>query len=88
MEAAQAVGVARIVYTSSVAALGLHDDGTPADEATSSSLADMIGPYKRSKFLAEEAVRGGGAGNPYNHLAILPYPARYEQVWPLPGGGE
>jgi acetyltransferase len=30
----------------------------------------------------------GGLGNPYNHLAILPYPARYEQVWPLPGGGE
>jgi acetyltransferase len=26
--------------------------------------------------------------NPYNHLSILPYPARYEQVWPLPGGGE
>ncbi len=30
----------------------------------------------------------GGLGNPYNHLAILPYPARYEQIWPLPGGGE
>ncbi len=30
----------------------------------------------------------GGPGNPYNHLAILPYPARYEQVWPLRGGGE
>ena len=30
----------------------------------------------------------GGAGNPYNHLAILPYPARYEQVWPLRGGGD
>ena len=29
-----------------------------------------------------------GPGNPYNHLAILPYPARYEQVWPLRGGGE
>jgi acetyltransferase len=28
------------------------------------------------------------ATNPYNHLSILPYPARYEQVWPLPGGGE
>ena len=30
----------------------------------------------------------GGLGNPYNHLSILPYPARYEQVWPLRGGGE
>ncbi len=32
-------------------------------------------------------VAGGGGGR-YGHLAILPYPARYEQVWPLRGGGE
>jgi dihydroflavonol-4-reductase len=55
--AAQAAGVERIVYTSSVATLGHTADGTPADETTPSRLADMIGPYKRSKFLAEEAVR-------------------------------
>lgn len=30
----------------------------------------------------------GGRTNSYNHLSILPYPARYEQVWPLRGGGE
>ena len=30
----------------------------------------------------------GGASSRYNHLAILPYPARFEQVWPLRGGGE
>ncbi len=30
----------------------------------------------------------GGPHAAYHHLAILPYPARYEQVWPLPGGGE
>ena len=30
----------------------------------------------------------GGASSRYNHLAILPYPARYEQIWPLRGGGE
>ena len=29
-----------------------------------------------------------GRLNDYGHLAILPYPARYEQVWPLRGGGE
>jgi dihydroflavonol-4-reductase len=57
MAAAQKAGVARIVYTSSVATLGLKADGTQADEATPSGLDDMIGPYKRSKFLAEEAVR-------------------------------
>ncbi len=56
MRAALAAGVERIVYTSSVATLGLNANGTPSDEATKSSLATMIGHYKRSKFLAEEAV--------------------------------
>ena len=57
VRAAAEAGVERIVYTSSVATLGLHRDGTPADEETPSSLADMIGHYKRSKYLAEEAVK-------------------------------
>ncbi|MCH8156117.1 MAG: NAD-dependent epimerase/dehydratase family protein [Proteobacteria bacterium] len=57
MEAAGAAGVTRIVYTSSVATLGLNRDASPADEATAVSLADMIGHYKRSKFLAEAEVR-------------------------------
>ncbi len=56
MRAAAEAGVARIVYTSSVAVLGLHADGAPADETTPATLDDMIGPYKRSKFLAEQAV--------------------------------
>jgi dihydroflavonol-4-reductase len=57
MRAALRAGVRRVVYTSSVATLGLRADGQPADEATPVALADMIGPYKRSKFLAEEEVR-------------------------------
>ncbi|MDJ0943923.1 MAG: NAD-dependent epimerase/dehydratase family protein [Kiloniellales bacterium] len=56
LRAAANAGVERIVYTSSVATLGIHRDGTPADEETPSNLKDMIGHYKRSKFLAEEAV--------------------------------
>jgi dihydroflavonol-4-reductase len=56
MLAAQAAGVERIVYTSSVAVLGIADGGI-ADEETPSSAADMIGPYKLSKFEAEAAVR-------------------------------
>jgi dihydroflavonol-4-reductase len=55
--AARRARVRRIVYTSSVATLGLRDDGQPADENTPVSLADMIGHYKRSKFLAERWVR-------------------------------
>ena len=57
LEAARRARVARIVYTSSVAAVGLPDDGSPGSEDTPVSLAGMIGHYKRSKFLAEEAVR-------------------------------
>ncbi len=57
MEAALASGVRRIVYTSSVATLRCFSDGTLSDEDTPVTLADMIGTYKRSKFLAEQAVQ-------------------------------
>jgi dihydroflavonol-4-reductase len=57
MQAALAAGAERVVYTSSVATLGLIAGGK-ADETTPGRLDDMIGPYKRSKFLAEELVRG------------------------------
>src|SRR5207302_8931581 len=56
MMAALGAGVERVVYTSSVATLGLVPGGA-ADEETPSSLDDMIGPYKRSKFAAEDVVR-------------------------------
>ena len=56
MRAAMAAGVPRIIYTSSVATLGLTKDGRPACETTPSSLEDMVGHYKRSKYLAEAAV--------------------------------
>ncbi|MDD5462135.1 MAG: NAD-dependent epimerase/dehydratase family protein [Methylococcales bacterium] len=55
--AAAEAGLKRMVYTSSVATLGLNPDGSPADENTASSLSEMTGHYKRSKFLAEQAVR-------------------------------
>ncbi len=57
MRAALRAGVSRVVYTSSVATLGLNADGTPADEDTPVSIDDMIGHYKRSKFIAEREVR-------------------------------
>ena len=55
--AAADAGAGRMVYTSSVATLGINRDRTPAGETTPVSLADMVGHYKRSKFLAEQAVR-------------------------------
>jgi dihydroflavonol-4-reductase len=57
LEAAVAAGAARIVYTSTVGALGIPKDGRPGDETTPVTLADMVGPYKASKFVAEEVAR-------------------------------
>ena len=56
MEAALEADVSRIVYTSSVATLGGNGDGTPGNESTSVSIVDMVGHYKRSKYLAERVV--------------------------------
>lgn len=56
LEAAEA-GISRIIYTSSVATLGLNKDGTSANEDTPSSLDTMTGHYKRSKFIAEQTVQ-------------------------------
>jgi len=55
--AAGEAGVGRIVYTSSVAVLGLLPGEAVSDEETPVSFDDMIGPYKQSKFLAEAEVR-------------------------------
>jgi dihydroflavonol-4-reductase len=57
LNAALRVGMPRIVYTSSVATVGLPADGSSGTEDTPVGLADMIGHYKRSKFLAEQLVR-------------------------------
>ena len=57
LRAAADAGVTRMVYTSSVATLGINRDRSPADETTPVNLADMVGHYKRSKFLAEQVVR-------------------------------
>ena len=60
---AREAGVRRVVYTSSVATMGFKTDGTVVDEDTPVGEADMIGHYKRSKWMAElvaiEAARGG-----------------------------
>jgi dihydroflavonol-4-reductase len=63
------VGVERVVYTSSVATMGFKQDGTIVDEESPVSLSEMIGHYKRSKFLGElEAIKAAKAGQ---HVMIL-----------------
>lgn len=65
LRAAAEADVRRVVYTSSVGALGLTADGTPADETTPVGLEDMVGHYKKSKYLAErEAEAWVGRGLP------------------------
>jgi len=61
LAAAAEAGVARVVYTSTVGALGLKQDGTPADEQTPVTLGNMLGHYKRSKFLAERKAEAWAA---------------------------
>src|SRR5262249_44467332 len=56
LAAAAASGARRVIYTSTVGALGLLPGGTPADERAPVALADMVGHYKRSKFLAERVA--------------------------------
>jgi dihydroflavonol-4-reductase len=60
---AREAGVPRFVYTSSVATMHFRTDGVIINEDTPVSLADMVGHYKRSKFLAEqEAIAAAEAG--------------------------
>lgn len=69
LKIAREVGVQRVVYTSSVATMGFKSDGSIVNEETPVSIADMIGAYKRSKFLGEqEAIRAAQAGQ---HVMIL-----------------
>lgn len=56
MEAAREVGVERIVYTSTIGAIGLPPGGGVGTENTPISLSQMAGDYKRSKYLAEQEV--------------------------------
>ncbi|MFQ5881660.1 MAG: hopanoid-associated sugar epimerase [Candidatus Methylomirabilales bacterium] len=65
LEVALGAGVERAVYTSTVGTLGIPKDGLPGTEKTPVRLGEMVGPYKRSKFLAEqEAERIGRLGLP------------------------
>jgi dihydroflavonol-4-reductase len=56
LEASAAAGVQKIVYTSSVATIGLPKDGTPGTEEVALQPKEMVSDYKRSKYLAEQEV--------------------------------
>src|SRR5579862_7814877 len=86
LEAARKNGVKNVVYTSSVATMGFTGNGRPADEDSPVSLAEMIGHYKRSKFMAEQiALQAGRAG--LRVITVNPTtPIGEQDVKPTPTG--
>lgn len=87
LRAAAEAGVSRAVYTSSVAVLGIDPTGAPADEETPVTLDDMIGIYKRSKFLAEEAAMSVIAETGLDCVIVNPStPIGPRDVRPTPTG--
>src|ERR1700730_12483504 len=63
LEAARENGVRRVIYTSSVATMGFTSNGHSANEDAPVALDNMIGHYKRSKFMAEKiAIEAGRSG--------------------------
>src|SRR5260370_12373803 len=86
LEAARKNDVRSIVYTSSVATIGFTENGRPADEDSPVSLANMIGHYKRSKFMAEQlAMEAGRAG--MRVVTVNPTtPVGEQDVKPTPTG--
>jgi dihydroflavonol-4-reductase len=86
LNAAHRSGVQRIVYTSSVATIGIPADGTPGDEQSANSLENMIGHYKRSKYLAEEVVREAAQGGLSVVIVSPSTPVGPGDVKPTPTG--
>jgi dihydroflavonol-4-reductase len=76
----------RVVYTSSVATMGFTSNGQPANENSPVSLENMIGPYKRSKFIAEQ-VAIEAARNGVDVVVVNPTtPVGERDIKPTPSG--
>ena len=87
LEAARKNGVRRVVHTSSVATMGFTANGHPADENSPVALKDMIGHYKRSKFLSEQiALEAGRSGNLHVVVVNPTTPIGENDVKPTPTG--
>ena len=86
LQAARDSGVRRVIYTSSVATMGFGKHSGLTDENSPVALADMIGDYKRSKFLAEQLVVEAGRGG-QNVVMVNPTtPVGERDIKPTPSG--
>jgi dihydroflavonol-4-reductase len=86
LEAARKNSVRCVVYTSSVATVGFTGNGHPASEDSPVSLADMIGHYKRSKFMAEQVALEAGRGEMRVVTVNPTTPVGEQDVKPTPTG--
>lgn len=86
LEAARKNGVRCVVYTSSVATMGFTGNGHPANEDSPVALADMIGHYKRSKFMAEQVAMEAGRGGMRVVTVNPTTPVGEQDVKPTPTG--
>ncbi len=86
LQAALDSGIAKVVYTSTVGALGIPHDGTPGTETTPVTEQNMIGHYKRSKFLAEEEARSFVAKGLQLVITNPSTPVGEQDIKPTPTG--
>ncbi|MBV8051996.1 MAG: NAD-dependent epimerase/dehydratase family protein [Acidobacteriaceae bacterium] len=86
LNAAKQNRVRRVVYTSSVATMGFTSNGHPADENSPVSLDNMIGPYKRSKFMAEQIALEAGRGGMEVVVVNPTTPIGERDIKPTPTG--
>jgi dihydroflavonol-4-reductase len=86
LEAACKKGIRRVVYTSSVATIGFTGNGNVADEESQVSLEDMIGHYKRSKFMAEQVALEAGRSGMHVVTVNPTTPVGEQDVKPTPTG--
>src|SRR5437762_3785995 len=86
LEAARRINVRRLVYTSSVATIGFRTNGSLADEDSAVSVSDMIGHYKRSKFMAEQVALEAGRSGMHVVTVNPTTPVGEQDVKPTPTG--
>jgi dihydroflavonol-4-reductase len=86
LEAAQKNGVKHVVYTSSVATMGFAANGQPADENSPVSLDQMIGHYKRSKFMAEQVAAKAAKSGMHVVIVNPTTPVGEQDIKPTPTG--
>ena len=86
LEAARKTGARYVVHTSSVATIGFTSNGYPANEDSPVVLADMIGHYKRSKFMAEQIALEAGRSGMHVVTVNPTTPVGEQDVKPTPTG--